>query len=126
MKIYLNFSIRIGELALIKYTDGEFLRGLCTGTMDNDYDFFLLDFGNYLITKPENIWSMPQEIAEIPIITRKGDVKLKSGNSLESVDAQKTVEKLFNMFEGFQAKVDLIAKGKYTITIDDSLVIFMD
>lgn len=108
---------------MVLYTDGEVYRAVNVSNKDGHYKLAFLDWSGVFNTVAENIWKMPKEIADIPVISKNVFVKLKSGKSWENVDPQKTVEKLSNAkkFEGF---LELNDNRKYSITIDDSLVVF--
>jgi Tudor domain len=89
---------------------------------DLDCSVYFLDYGNSMTTSFEDIWKMPKQLVK-NCVSRTVYVKLKSGRSIQDIDVDETKEKLAYL-ENFEADIGKIGEKKFSITIDDSLVIF--
>lgn len=112
----------MADLVLAKFLDGYKYRGVCLGNGVIDCKIYFVDYGSELDVDFENIWPMPEKLLK-DAVSRTVKVKLKSGKSIKNVDVGGTCDKLESAVN-FEAFVEHERDNKFTITIDDSLVVF--
>lgn len=111
-------------MVLVRYTDGNIHRAICCNNNgDGTQAFVLIDWGNKYTTTPTNVWNISKELAELPVISRTVSFAAKSGKSIDKIDSERTIAKL-NDDECFQGFVEMLAKNKYLVTIDDSWIAY--
>lgn len=113
-------------MVLVRYEDENIHRAICIEEKaDGTFRFFLIDWGNYYTTTPNNIWKISKELAKVTVVSRTVKIAAKSGKSIENIDPEGTVFKLCeeNCFQGF---VEMTKGNKYLVIIDDSFLAFKD
>jgi hypothetical protein len=109
------------DMVLAKFNDGCFYRACCIETDDDTAKLFYIDYGSTYSPKFSEMMELPEQF-KYPCYLNTCKVKIASGKPWDNVDPKATNEKLM-------AKNEFVVKAekdgsKYTITLDDSLIVF--
>lgn len=107
-------------MILAKFSDGSYYRAVCLNVIGVDAKVFFVDFGNFFLTKLEDIMKMPVNLL-YNCCTSPVKVKPASGRSIEEIDAKKTELLLMEKGE-FRAKVEWAPANVLVVTLEESLI----
>lgn len=104
-------------------SDQNVYRAVCISVSPIDCKVSYIDYGSDGIVGFDDVWKMPKQFL-VPCVSRTVQLKLASGKELKNINVADTMENLLaaNKFNGV---VECLPGNKYTVTVDDSLIIFM-
>jgi len=116
----LFFSAR--ELVLAKFTDGNFYRAMVINASDFDAKVIFVDYGSECVILFEEIMQMPARFLHT-CCSHTVELNVKSKRPMSQLDCEETREALMRA-NTFVCSVERIHGDKYSIVVDDSLLVF--